>query len=102
MDLWKGLPPDGPITLINVHETRCTCDALTLVSGVDAPVHIPLDNFAHELASELRERLGNFLSSSAVRYWDVDRSPRSSMIVLKRKVRSISFSTLEALRRRVW
>jgi len=45
-------------------------------SGVDAPVHSPLDNFTHELASELRERLGNFLSSRGVRYRDDDRGPR--------------------------
>jgi len=73
-DLLKDLPPDGPIIIINVHETRC--DALALISGVNAPVHIPLHNFTYKLASELRERLRIFLSSRGVRLRDEDRGPR--------------------------
>jgi len=73
-DLLKNLPPDGPIILINVHETRC--DALALISGIETPLHIRLDNFTHELASELRERLRGFLSSRGVRLRDEDRGPR--------------------------
>jgi len=73
-DLLKGLPPDGPVILINVHETRC--DALALISGFDAPVHIPLNNFTHKLASELRECLRLFLLSRRVLLRDEDRGPR--------------------------
>jgi len=75
LDLLKDLPPDGPIILINVDKTHC--DALALVSGVDAPVHIPLNTFTHQLASELRERLRDFLSSCGVRLRDEDRGPRA-------------------------
>lgn len=45
-------------------------------SGVDTPVHIPLDNFTHKLGSELREHLGNFLSFRGVRCLDDGRGPR--------------------------
>jgi len=72
--LLNDLPADGPIIVINVHETRC--DALALISGFNAPVHIPLDNFTHKLASELREILRSFLSSRGVRLRDEDRGPR--------------------------
>ena len=74
-ELLKELPTDGPIIVINVHETRC--DALALISGVDAPVHIPLNNLTYDLASELQERLQRFLSSRDVRLHVQDRGPRS-------------------------
>jgi len=74
-ELLKELPTDGPIIVINIHETRC--DALALISGVDAPVHIPLNNLTHDLASELQERLRRFLSSRDVRSHVQDRGPRS-------------------------
>jgi len=73
-DHLKGLPPDGPVILINVHETRC--DALALISGFSAPVHIPLDKFTHKLASELRECLRLFLLSRRVLLRNEDRGPR--------------------------
>ena len=73
-DLLKDLPPDGHIIIINVDKIRC--DALALISGVNAPVHIPLHVFTHKLASELRERLSHFLSSHRVRLRDEDRGPR--------------------------
>ena len=59
--------------LVNVHEDRC--DALALISGVRAPMHIPLD-FTHKEASELRERLRLFLSSHGVRVREADRATR--------------------------
>ena len=73
-DLLKDLPTDGPIILINVHETRC--DALALISGPDAPVHVPLNSFTHSLASELRACLRKLLSSGGLRLRDTDRANR--------------------------
>ena len=72
--LLKDLPVDGPVIVINVHETRC--DALALISGSNAPIHIPLDNITHKLASELRDLLRKFLSSRGVRLRDEDRGTR--------------------------
>jgi len=71
--LLKHLPPDGTIILINVHQDRC--DALALISGVGAPLHIPLD-FTYDEASKLRERLILFLSYREVQLREVDRSVR--------------------------
>jgi len=73
-DLLKHLPLDGVVILINVHEDRC--DALALVSGVGAPMHIPLD-FTYDEASNLRERLRRFLSNHRVRMREEERGPRT-------------------------
>jgi len=51
--LLQHLPQEGIVVLVNVHKSRC--DALALVSSTDAPIHIPLDDFTHELASKLRD-----------------------------------------------
>ena len=40
--LFSGLPPNGAVIIFNIHEDKC--DALALVSGTDAPLHIPLPN----------------------------------------------------------
>ena len=71
--LLKHLPPDGVVILVNVHEDRC--DALALISGVGAPLHIPLD-FTYDEASKLRERLRLFLSPYRVRTLEGDRGRR--------------------------
>ncbi|KAF8815990.1 hypothetical protein BYT27DRAFT_7128364 [Phlegmacium glaucopus] len=60
-----GLPADGPVVLINVHKTRC--DALALIFGAEAPLHVPLNNFSYELAEELRSLLHGYLSSCGMR-----------------------------------
>jgi len=73
-NLLQNLPPDGPIIIINVHETRC--DALALISGQDAPIHILLDDFTHKQASELRDRLRGILLFHRIRGREVDRGPR--------------------------
>jgi len=73
-DLLKDLPPDGPIILINVQEDRC--DALALISVLDAPIHIPLDNFSLKQASVLRDHLHHFLSWNNVRIREADRAIR--------------------------
>jgi len=72
--LLKRLPKHGVVILINVDETRC--DALALVSGSDAPIHITLDDFTHKEASDLTESLRHFLSSHRVRMREVDRAGR--------------------------
>ena len=73
-DLLNSLPPEGPIILVNVHKDRC--DALALTSGSDAPIHIPLPEFTHGQASELRDRLRSFLLSHRVRIQEEDRGGR--------------------------
>jgi len=73
-ELLKNLPHDGPIILVNIHESRC--DALALISDFDMPVHIPLDNFSYKQASDLKERLHNFLLSKRVRMREVQRAGR--------------------------
>jgi len=70
-DLLSNLPPDGPIILVNIHESRC--DALALVSGLESPIHIPLNKFSYKKASGLKDRLRNFLSSNGVRMRDTNR-----------------------------
>jgi len=72
--LLNRLPPDGPVILINVQESRC--DALALISGLDKPIHIPLPEFTHEQASKLRERLRSFLLSQGIRMRGEDRGRR--------------------------
>ena len=62
--LLKKLPTDGDVIVINVHETRC--DALALISGAEAPLHVPLHNFSHEQADNLRSLLYCYLSSSGL------------------------------------
>jgi hypothetical protein len=39
----RGLPDEGPVVIINIHNDRC--DALALMAGADEPMHIPLSNF---------------------------------------------------------
>jgi len=95
--LMKHLPPNGIIILINAHEDRC--DALALISGVGAPMHIPLD-FAYDEASNLRQRLRYFLSSHRVRMREVDRGGRPVPLPNEEKRSSIHF-VLEALWLRV-
>ena len=73
-DLLKHLPHDGIVILVNVHNVRC--DGLALISGSDVPIHIPLTNFTHKEASDLRERLQRFLSNHRVRTREEDRGPR--------------------------
>jgi len=78
LDLLNSLPPEGPIILVNVHEDRC--DALALISGSDAPIHIPLPEFTHGQASDLRDRLRSFLLSHRVRIQEEDRGGRPMKI----------------------
>jgi tetratricopeptide (TPR) repeat protein len=63
--LLEKLPTDGVVIVINVHETRC--DALALISGAKAPIHVPLHNFTHKQADNLRSLLHNYLSSWGMR-----------------------------------
>ena len=73
-EIMEHLPRDGPVILISVHEDRC--DALALIPKCDQPLHIPLNNFTHQEASRLRDRLRNYLSRHGCRMRDVDRGPR--------------------------
>ena len=74
LDLLKHVPSDGAIVLVNVHECHHSrCDALALISGCDAPIHIPLDDFTHKEACDLRKRLVNFISCHKIRMREVDR-----------------------------
>jgi len=76
-DLLANLPVNGPVVLINVHKSRC--DGLALISGSHAPIHIPLPNFSHKVATELRQRLRKFLSAHKVRMREEDRGTRPAL-----------------------
>ena len=73
-ELLRHTPPEGPIILINVDESRC--DALALISGCPEPIHIPLTEFTYEHASDLVRRLRNFLSWNGVRLREENRAIR--------------------------
>jgi len=72
-DLLKHLPHNGVVVMVNVHKARC--DALLLISGSDAPIHIPLD-FTYDKASKLRAHMHHFLSSYGIRMRHTDRAIR--------------------------
>ncbi|KAF8815511.1 hypothetical protein BYT27DRAFT_7155797 [Phlegmacium glaucopus] len=55
-DILSSLPPNGPVIIFNIHETRC--DALALRAGIKDPLHIPLENFSLEQAEHLQKTLG--------------------------------------------
>jgi len=95
--LLEHLPPKGIVILVNVHKDRC--DALALISGVRAPLHIPLD-FTYDEASKLRERLHHFLSCHRVRMREVDHAVRPASRPDAKKQNEIHF-ILEALWLRV-
>ena len=78
-DILKGLPPDGPVVIINVDNVDIDrCDAIALIPGRDKPLHIPLDKFTYQDALKLRGRLHAILSSHGCRMRDsgVDRAGR--------------------------
>lgn len=64
-DIMSGLPDDGPVVIINVHEERC--DALALLAGSNGPIHIPLPNFSLQQATQSVVDLRAYLSSYGVR-----------------------------------
>ncbi|KAF8148281.1 CHAT domain-containing protein [Crassisporium funariophilum] len=63
-DLLQRLPKTGAVVIINADEYRC--DALILTADA-APVHVAFEPFTCRQASDLRSRLGAFLSSQGVR-----------------------------------
>ena len=76
-NLLKNLPKTGFVVIINVFKERC--DALALVSEADAPQHIALPDFSHELAENLRQRLKQYLIINCVLTRDdeeLTRAPR--------------------------
>ena len=54
-DLLSSLPPDGPVIIFNIHQSRC--DALALLAGIEVPLHIPLENFSFDQAEQLQKTL---------------------------------------------
>jgi len=73
-NLLKDLPKTGFVVVVNVFKERC--DALALVSGADAPQHIALPDFSHELAENLRQRLKQYLIINHVRMRDDEELTR--------------------------
>jgi len=71
-DLLAGLPPNGPTITFNICKDRC--DALALLPGCDAPLHIPLERFSLEQAIRLRDAPQACLKERGVRMREVDRS----------------------------
>ncbi|KAH9485859.1 hypothetical protein JR316_0002774 [Psilocybe cubensis] len=53
--LLSTLPRDGPVILFNINGDRC--DAMALLHGVNAPIHIPLKDFSQDKAKALYETL---------------------------------------------
>lgn len=51
---------DGPIAVINVHESRC--DALIILPHCEDIVHVPLENFSPEKALKARAKLHSFIN----------------------------------------
>ena len=68
--LLSSVPPDGPVIIFNVDETRC--DALALITGINEPLHIPLDNFSSVDAEKLWSKLQSNIKQREVE--DVDRA----------------------------
>ena len=72
-DILSSVPSDGPVIIFNVHKDRC--DALALISGINKPLHITLDNFSLVEAMELQSSLqSNLLKQREVQ--DSDRAGR--------------------------
>jgi hypothetical protein len=66
-NLFKHLPNSGCIIVINVDQHFSGCDALALVSGSNAPLHIPLPNFSYAKAADLHKQLETHLHSANLR-----------------------------------
>ncbi|KAJ3530668.1 hypothetical protein NMY22_g8478 [Coprinellus aureogranulatus] len=54
--LLNGLPEEGSVIIVNLHESRC--DAISLSAGSNEPTHIALQGFSLKKAKELRKTLG--------------------------------------------
>lgn len=65
IDILSQLPPDGPVIVINVHNSRC--DALVLIHGKDDALHIPLEDFTYEKAENARNDLCEYLEFNGYR-----------------------------------
>jgi tetratricopeptide (TPR) repeat protein len=73
--LLKNLPKTGFVVVINVFKERC--NALALVSGLDAPQHIALPDFSYERAENFRQRLKQYLIINHVRMRDDEELTRT-------------------------
>ena len=58
-DIMSGLPNEGPVVIVNIHDT--SCDALALIAGASEPVHIPLSNFSYQEAERLAKGFQSYL-----------------------------------------
>ena len=70
----KHLPSEGPVILINVHDSRC--DALVLFADRNEPVHIPLKKISYKRAEELKDSLLTYLSANGSRMRHESRAIR--------------------------
>ena len=83
-DILSSLPSSGPVIVFNIHETGC--DALTLIVGIEEPLHIPLDKFSLEQAEQLQKTLQfDLLKQQEVK--DQDHMPQH----VRHSLSSISF-----------
>ena len=68
-DLLSSVPSNGPVIIFNLCETQC--DALALISEIEEPLHIPLENFSVVEAMELYSKLqSNLLKQREVEEGD--------------------------------
>ncbi|KAF8966246.1 CHAT domain-containing protein [Flammula alnicola] len=95
----EHLPKSGPVVIVNVHKNRC--DALALISGVDDPLHIPLDEFSNEKAVKLRVRLQTHLHSSGVRMRGAEADGDDERAT-KRYVKTKSGSVMKDILHELW
>ena len=77
--LLSRLPKTGPVVIINAHSTRC--DAIALIPGAKAAIHIPLDKFSYTEASRLEGLLNQTRKG---------RSLEEEEVQLRRGVRVLS------------
>ena len=70
-DLLSSIPSDGPVIIFNVDESRC--DALALISGINKPLHIPLENLSLAAA----EQLQSMLQSNLLKQREIENGGRA-------------------------
>ncbi|KDR81163.1 hypothetical protein GALMADRAFT_136203 [Galerina marginata CBS 339.88] len=99
-NLIKHLPDSGAVVVINVHELRC--DALALVSTTDKPLHIPLPDFSHEKADNLRKELREHLRSSGLRMREYNPDESDGRMPVRYKASGSRVGVIQAILQKLW
>ena len=99
-NLFQDLPQDGPVVIFNIHQNRC--DAFALIFGTDAPLHIPLPNFSHKQAVELRDSLGAYLKRQGVRMREDEHEHERAGRLFERPKKGIQEHVIHMVLREIW